>query len=133
MKKISWGILWIIWNFEACRCNPWRSVHLVEWMCQFLVWFQNIIIVCQHFRFKYLVKMSNLATISFFGVIKFVGSVVFSGYPVSSTNNTDRHDITEILLKVALNTINHKPLFCVFISSTMYTFWLPKKWVFFSN
>jgi hypothetical protein len=25
---------------------------------------------------------------------------------VSSTNKTDRHDITEILLKVALNTIN---------------------------
>ena len=25
--------------------------------------------------------------------------------PVSSTNNTDHHDITEILLKVALNTI----------------------------
>jgi len=30
-------------------------------------------------------------------------SVVLS---VSSTNKTDRHDITEILLKVALNTIN---------------------------
>jgi hypothetical protein len=28
------------------------------------------------------------------------------GIPVSSTNKTDRHDITEILLKVALNTIN---------------------------
>ena len=28
------------------------------------------------------------------------------GNPVSSTNKTDRHDITEILLKVALNTIN---------------------------
>ena len=27
------------------------------------------------------------------------------GTPVSSTNRTDRHDITEILLKVALNTI----------------------------
>jgi hypothetical protein len=26
--------------------------------------------------------------------------------PVSSTNKTDHHDITEILLKVALNTIN---------------------------
>ena len=26
---------------------------------------------------------------------------------VSSTNKTDHHDITEILLKVALNTINH--------------------------
>jgi hypothetical protein len=28
-----------------------------------------------------------------------------SGTPVSSTNKTDRHDITEILLKVSLNTI----------------------------
>jgi hypothetical protein len=28
--------------------------------------------------------------------------------PVASTNKTDRHDITEILLKVALNTTNHK-------------------------
>ena len=30
------------------------------------------------------------------------------GTPVSSTNKTDRNNITEILLKVALNTINHK-------------------------
>ena len=31
--------------------------------------------------------------------------------PVSSTNKTDRHDVTEILLKVVLNTINQtKPL-----------------------
>jgi hypothetical protein len=29
------------------------------------------------------------------------------GTPVSSTNKTDRHDITDILLKVVLNTINH--------------------------
>jgi hypothetical protein len=33
------------------------------------------------------------------------------GTPVSSTNETDRNDIAEILLKVALNTINQaKPL-----------------------
>jgi hypothetical protein len=32
------------------------------------------------------------------------------GTPVSSTNKTNHHDITEILLKVALNTINqYKP------------------------
>jgi hypothetical protein len=31
------------------------------------------------------------------------------GTPVSSTNKTDNHDITEILLKVALNTRNHQP------------------------
>jgi hypothetical protein len=29
----------------------------------------------------------------------------FPGTPVSSTNETDRHEITEILFKVALNTI----------------------------
>jgi hypothetical protein len=33
------------------------------------------------------------------------------GTPVPSTNKTDHHDITEILLRVALNTINQiKPL-----------------------
>ena len=37
------------------------------------------------------------------------GRWFFQGTQVSSTNKTDRHDITEILLKVALNTINHKP------------------------
>jgi hypothetical protein len=31
------------------------------------------------------------------------------GTPYSSTNKTDHHDQTEILLKVALNIINHKP------------------------
>ena len=32
--------------------------------------------------------------------------------PVSSTNKTDPHDITEILLKVALNTINQAKPYC---------------------
>jgi hypothetical protein len=31
--------------------------------------------------------------------------MVFSGTPMLSTNETERHDITGILLKVALNTI----------------------------
>ena len=30
----------------------------------------------------------------------------FPGTPVSSTNKTDHHEVTEILLKVALKTIN---------------------------
>ena len=33
------------------------------------------------------------------------GEMFSPGTPVSSTNKTDRHDITKILLKVALNTI----------------------------
>jgi hypothetical protein len=44
-------------------------------------------------------------------VIKFVSNLlqiggIFPGTPVSTTNKTDRHDIAEILLKVALN---HQP------------------------
>ena len=48
-------------------------------------------------------------------VIKFVGDLwqtgrwFSSGTPVSSTNKIGRHDITEILLKVALNTTTLTP------------------------
>ena len=53
-----------------------------------------------------------LNTIDFYYVhIKFkmaatTGRWFSPGTPVSSTNKSDRHDITEILLKVALSTIN---------------------------
>jgi hypothetical protein len=43
-------------------------------------------------------------------MIKFVSETYqwFSpSIPASSTNKTDRHDIAEILLKMALNTINY--------------------------
>ena len=33
-----------------------------------------------------------------------------TGTPISSTDKIDRQDITEILLKVVLNTINHQTL-----------------------
>jgi hypothetical protein len=44
-------------------------------------------------------------------VNQIVGQYLFQmfGTLVSSTNETDRHDITEILLKVALNTITPTP------------------------
>ena len=46
-------------------------------------------------------------------MMKFVSDIAagwwFSpGTPVSSTNETDSHDITEILLKVALDINHHK-------------------------
>ena len=53
-------------------------------------------------------------------VIKFVSDLrQFGGFspgtPVSSTDKTDRHYITEILLKVVLDTINqpNQPIICV--------------------
>jgi hypothetical protein len=42
-------------------------------------------------------------------VIMFVsakGQLFYLGIPVSSINKTNRHDMTAILLKVVLNTIN---------------------------
>ena len=48
-----------------------------------------------------------------------------SGSPVSSTYKTDRHDITEILLKVALSTIKPTNQPCcyskIILSCTQYT------------
>jgi hypothetical protein len=44
------------------------------------------------------------------------------GTPVSSTNKTDRHQIIEILLKVALNTLNHNPVYTLY--SAVYTYTL---------
>jgi hypothetical protein len=41
------------------------------------------------------------------------------GTPVSSTNKIKRHDITEILLKVALNTINQPKSSLVKVLSTV--------------
>jgi hypothetical protein len=38
------------------------------------------------------------------------------GTPASSTTTTGRHDIAEILLKVALNTDQINNTYCVFIS-----------------
>jgi hypothetical protein len=39
--------------------------------------------------------------------------------PVSTTSKTDRQDITEILLKVALNTIKSKPNYIVILTSLL--------------
>ena len=60
--------------------------------------------------------------------------------PVSSINKTDRHDITEILLKVALNTIkqaNKNPVLsvCIYIvvksidENYKWQLYLNKRWL----
>jgi hypothetical protein len=59
----------------------------------------------------------NLKKMNHFGIILVLEGHPFRwfspGPPVSSTNKTDRHDIAEILLKVALNTIKQK-IFIIF-------------------
>jgi hypothetical protein len=41
------------------------------------------------------------------------------GTPISSTNKNDRHDITEILLKVSLSTITLTPYFLFYIAEIL--------------
>ena len=54
------------------------------------------------------------------------GRWVSLGTPVSSTNKTDHHDIIEILLKVALNTITLTPFeYCKYL--LFVTFWYGTK------
>jgi hypothetical protein len=48
------------------------------------------------------------------------------GTPVSSTNKTDRHEITEILLKVAISTINLNQKSGLNIDRTKYRFEISK-------
>jgi len=54
-----------------------------------------------------------ICMVSFVSDLRQVGGFLCET-PVSSTNKTDHHDITEILLKVTLNTINPntKLLYC---------------------
>jgi hypothetical protein len=59
-------------------------------------------------------------------VIKFVGDVLKSdGFlRVSTTNETDRHDLTELLLKVALNTITIYSMYFPSYQCTQKILWL---------
>ena len=85
----------------------WLHFQLTEWPWSYGSWIYNS--SCNHclstltlwFRIRpgevysiqhYVIKLSVTCDSRWFS-------------PVSSTNKTDRHDITEILLKVALNTI----------------------------
>jgi hypothetical protein len=47
----------------------------------------------------------ELSTVVLVEIKLYSSSTISTGTPVTSINKTDRHDITEILLKVALNTI----------------------------
>jgi hypothetical protein len=53
------------------------------------------------------------------------GLLFFAGSTVSFTNKTDRHEITEILLKVALNTITLVfGFFTIYVMSFLTSQWL---------
>ena len=79
----SWSYGSWIYNY---LCNQYLSPLKVRIRTPFMAW-------CT----QYNIMWSSLS-------VTWHSSGVFSGTPVSSTNKTDRHDITEILLKVTLST-----------------------------
>jgi hypothetical protein len=85
---------------------------------------KNIVISVPNITTKYLVySIQNIiktATIIIFDKVSqwlATGRWFSPGTPISSTKRTDRHDIAEILLKVALNTIT------LTLALTPYWFW----------
>lgn len=64
------------------------------------------------------------------------GRWLYPSTPVSPINKTDRHDITEVFLKVALNTINQTNLkYCENIENLEYknAFWNLLLWKQYTN
>ena len=59
-------------------------------------------------------------------------SVVFSGSSGSSNNKTDHHDIAEILLKVALNTIKQAYIYklCIIENKNITIYFIEKKYMY---
>ena len=53
--------------------------------------------------------------------------------PVSSTNKTDRHDITEILLKVALNTIKQTNKHCMGVNHCFYLYLFLRRYIYMNG
>jgi hypothetical protein len=85
------------WNFlEIC---------VIRYMyCIPSIFIRRNVTKCMFFLIEYQPEMSYIKSLN--KVCQWLATgMCFS--PVSSTNNTDSHDITEILLKMALNTITH--------------------------
>jgi hypothetical protein len=94
-------LLWLLWNLSKsnltwtnfCFLNR-QVIWFIQYSVLFRVWFKQVSLYCQYWL-----------------IINFqlTGRLFSTGTLVSSTNKTECHDITEILLKVVLNTINqHK-------------------------
>ena len=89
LKGTSWSWLYSSWiNYYLCnQCLSQPSFTLWVWILLTRRVLDQTLCVCQWFC---------------------------RGTLASSTNKTDRHDITEILLKVASSTITVTPLFCIY-------------------
>ena len=114
----NWDIYLFISTFRVAQslvfCVAQSLVFCVAQSLVFCVAQSLVFCVAQSLVFCVVFCRSCFVPLSFFVLIIVLsvlllatGWCFFSGTPVSSTNKTDRHDITEILLKDNVN--NHKP------------------------
>ena len=94
-------------------------MHSLPWFQTFLLsksngsWIYNYLFnqcLSPIMLWVWILLMANNYVIKFVSDLRQVGGFSL-GTPVYSTNNTDSHDINEILLRVALNTITLTPYF----------------------
>ena len=115
MKPILSTILWKVYS----TWWPNKSISKITMIVSFH---------CLSISLLYLFVYCNLS-ISFLYLfvdcITMVHGRCFSpSTPASSTTKTGRHDIAEVLLKVSLNTINHKSINLIFTDNiiSLYSF-----------
>ena len=108
----------------ACIGSYKSNYHTIStyhhWCCEFESWSGQGV---QHYVIKFVtISIRARCTTLCDKVCQWLakGQWFSPGPPVSSTNKTYHHDIAEILLKVALNTIKHQHLFI--LVSTGYSF-----------
>ena len=120
MYKVENGLCWLV-TFSILICKNWyQPKGIFRGRCgsdRMVVGFTTT-----HVTSGYHHKRCEFESRSCWGVLDTIlcdkvcqwratGRRFSPGTPISSTNKTDRRDITEILLKVALNTINQtKPV-----------------------
>ena len=101
---------WNRYKFVFSWFSVWLSCFGLVWFVVFNATFNNISIISWRILFC---AFGFLAPKNFmlFSFQRFFPGI----WSVSSTNKTDRHDITEILLKVALNTKTLTPNIVAFL------------------
>jgi hypothetical protein len=102
--SVVWIHALIFWTVLLSFIWPFNTFSDLQWP-----WHDNM-----SYLFIYLFIYLLVFFISFVKFYMTTDRWFSPGPPVSSTNKTDRHDITEILLKVALNTIKQTTNICPF-------------------
>ena len=101
-KTTSTLLVHVFWSLSITPLLPMWSWSCGSWMYNYLC---NQYILPLMLRVRISIKPRYAALCDKVCRWLVTGRWFSLGFPVSSTNKNDSHDITEILLKVALNTI----------------------------